>query len=446
MRKFLLSVLVAFFALGSAMADEVVFDFKTNDYGMTRLSGNTSEYNPAGTTAISGPITIAFADRDDENGLNGTRLWTDGMRFYKGSGFTTSISSGTITKIAIKFKSASDASKFEGEGYADGVWEGGAEKVTLSTNITSSSFTVETVTVTYTVGGEAKLAAELAFSEEEVSVVFGNDFTAPEFTKATTADVVFSSSDVEVATVDATTGAVEIVGVGTAVIKAEAAENDDYYAGVATYTIRVIDGSVVYSGLVSNADDWTFDNIELPESLTYVWKWDSSNKYLKGSAFADSKANAAQALAVSPVVDLSTRANCELTFDHAAKFQTILLDECGLMVREDGAETWTPLTIATWPEAGAWTFASSGSIDLGAYDGKKVQFALSYVSTDEAADTWEVKNFTVRGEESTAVNVIESEAGVEPVYYNLQGIRVSNPANGVFVKVEGSKTTKVLVR
>ena len=48
-----------------------------------------------------------------------------------------------------------------------------------------------------------------------------------------------------------------------------------------------------------------------------------------------------------------------------------------------------------------------------------------------------------------------SEAGVEnieidnnapAVYYNLQGVKVANPENGVFIKVQGNKTSKVLVK
>lgn len=35
--------------------------------------------------------------------------------------------------------------------------------------------------------------------------------------------------------------------------------------------------------------------------------------------------------------------------------------------------------------------------------------------------------------------------GVEAVYYNLQGVKVNNPKNGIFVKVAGKKATKVVV-
>ncbi len=39
-------------------------------------------------------------------------------------------------------------------------------------------------------------------------------------------------------------------------------------------------------------------------------------------------------------------------------------------------------------------------------------------------------------------NIFDDE--VEAVYYNLQGVRVDNPANGIFVRVAGSKTEKVM--
>ena len=55
------------------------------------------------------------------------------------------------------------------------------------------------------------------------------------------------------------------------------------------------------------------------------------------------------------------------------------------------------MTVVTWPEAGAWTFANSGEIDLSAFDGKKIQVAFKYASTDSGADTWEIKNLKVNG-------------------------------------------------
>jgi hypothetical protein len=43
------------------------------------------------------------------------------------------------------------------------------------------------------------------------------------------------------------------------------------------------------------------------------------------------------------------------------------------------------------------------------------------------------------------VEVVDNEnAPVE--YYNLQGVRVVNPQNGLYIKRQGNKATKVLVK
>ena len=45
---------------------------------------------------------------------------------------------------------------------------------------------------------------------------------------------------------------------------------------------------------------------------------------------------------------------------------------------------------------------------------------------------------------ATAIESVEVEnAPVE--YYNLQGVKVANPENGLFIKKQGAKTTKVVL-
>ena len=53
------------------------------------------------------------------------------------------------------------------------------------------------------------------------------------------------------------------------------------------------------------------------------------------------------------------------------------------------------------------------------------------------------QNVDASGIDEVAADV-DAEAPVE--YYNLQGIRVENPANGLYIRKQGSKATKVLVR
>lgn len=47
---------------------------------------------------------------------------------------------------------------------------------------------------------------------------------------------------------------------------------------------------------------------------------------------------------------------------------------------------------------------------------------------------------------ASAVNEISAENDAPAVYYNLQGVRVANAENGLFIVVKGNKTTKVLVK
>ncbi len=84
----------------------------------------------------------------------------------------------------------------------------------------------------------------LAFSATSVNfdIAGSATFTAPTLSGAKTT-VTYSSSKPTVATVDAITGAVEIVGTGTTIITASAEETDTYKPATATYTIHVTDSS-----------------------------------------------------------------------------------------------------------------------------------------------------------------------------------------------------------
>lgn len=91
----------------------------------------------------------------------------------------------------------------------------------------------------YKQSGAVKENPALAFSVDKVNHEVGTDFTAPTFSKKTTASVKFSSDNEAVATVNAE----GVIALGTeegkAVITAEAAENDTYAAGKATCTVYV---------------------------------------------------------------------------------------------------------------------------------------------------------------------------------------------------------------
>ncbi|MDE6393857.1 MAG: DUF5123 domain-containing protein, partial [Duncaniella sp.] len=48
---------------------------------------------------------------------------------------------------------------------------------------------------------------------------------------------------------------------------------------------------------------------------------------------------------------------------------------------------------------------------------------------------------------TVGIEAIDAEDAAAPVeYFNLQGVRVDNPANGIFIRKQGNKVTKVIVK
>ena len=142
---------------------------------------------------------------------------------------------------------------------------------------------------------------------------------------------------------------------------------------------------------------WAIDNIKLATGISNVWTWAEYNGAHYANATAFKGVGDTESWLVSPVLDFTKVTSASAVFDHAAKFQTTLRTLCGLYARTEGASSWTALTIPTWPEAGAWTFVSSGSIDLSAYAGKKMQLAFLYRGSDAGSDQWEIRDLVLSG-------------------------------------------------
>ena len=217
-------------------------------------------------------------------------------------------------------------------------------------------------------------------------------------------------------------------------------------------TTPVVPGAHVYQGLLESSASltgWTLETVEECAEVENIFSWKTYNNssYLNGTTNLGGTPYSGSAIAYSEVIDLTEYTELTATFEHCAKFQTALKDLCWFGVREEGATDWTKLTIPTWPEAGAWTWANAGTIDLSAYNGKKIQLCFWYEgSATLGADTWEIRNVYVDGsKKATGVEEVAVEEG-EALYFNLQGVQVANPENGLYVKVVNGKATKVYVK
>lgn len=139
----------------------------------------------------------------------------------------------------------------------------------------------------YSAGGETLEPAGLSFGDPaptvEADLYKPAGFATPTLSNPNDLAVTYGSSNVEVAIVDAETGKVTLVGVGTTTITAQSEQTDAYYAGSASYTLNVIDTTPI-AGLAglrakvtdNNAQEYTVNVTDAV--VTYV---NGQNAYLQ---------------------------------------------------------------------------------------------------------------------------------------------------------------------
>ena len=450
MKKTLLLFVSLLMTMGMfAQSKTAKFDFTGESaYGMTLLSGSTKEYNADPTVCTEGDVTLT---------LNGqTRWWkaTNGneLRFYKGADMTFKVPEGNvITKVEL---TAKVPAKFESAvgTYANGTWTGSANSVVISTNITEKNTPISSAVVTYqSSSAPMKKYPALSFSETTASGVVGEAFVAPTLTKATTAAVVYTSSDEAVATVNAETGEVTLLAAGETKITATAAENDEYNGGSASYTLIVTTPALdvvqePYSeSFETEFGSFVLDNVNLSEGLSYVWSIDKKYKCAKASAFVNKKNLPSESWLVSPWIELScAEVERNLYFDHAvSKYFGNVSEEATLWIKVEGGD-WTQITSIAYPEVPqdkSFSPFETQAVSLAGYEGKKIKVGFKYVSTDEAAGTWEIRNFKVSTDVSGINEIKADKLDVNAPVYNLAGQRVNANAKGILIQ-NGKKFIK----
>lgn len=371
MKKFLLSLLVMVASV--AMAQEVTFDFKKNPWGCTLGTSTGAEAGNIAEITQDG-VVLTFDIGTHQN--TPPRMWTGPqLRVYKGNKITLTVPAG---KTVVKAVWTATGASYHG----------------------------------------------LAVSGVDVDATAGWSGSATEVVFDVTKNSRYNSLVVTLA------GAGEEPGTGGGEEPGEGEEPGD------TPEPEVPTISDLWtSPFTANQGQFTVDNKELPAGMSSVWTWASASYGMKASAYMNNTTLASESWLISPVLDLSKATSCSLSFEQAAnKFnsQENYIAACKVMVKEESATAWTELTCEGLPNGTSWTFVQT-TANLNDYDGKKIQIAFAYTSTDAVAGTWEILNFAIKG-----IGTVESIAPEIPTpeYTTIAELKSNATAAEVAVKYE----------
>ena len=294
-------------------------------------------------------------------------------------------------------------------------------------------FFLDNIVITKTSGSGVELEdPKCTFSAESATYTLGEAFSAPNFTTVSDGEITYKSSNPEIATVD-NSGNITAIAAGTTTITASVATTDTYAAGSASYTLTVVDPSILFTeSFAESLGDFTVNQTE------EVWSYNSGYK----CAFANGFEKGAQELKlISPVIDLTDVAGASLTFEHAAGYikDNDLTKDFTLWIKEKDATEWSQLIIPTY--ADSWTFVNSGEISLNAYCGKEVQIAFNYMCTEDVASAWEIKNVIIKKAEPATLTISVSDAGYATYFTDQAWVVADNMKAGIVTGVENKNLT-----
>lgn len=147
----------------------------------------------------------------------------------------------------------------------------------------------------------------------------------------------------------------------------------------------------------SGQGQFTIQDVNMPEELTYIWAHSSQYKCMKASAYVQ-QAYESESWLVSPAISLSAVSSAKLSFEHCCKYENNPQQEMTVWVTANYTgdvitTDWNQVVLSAYGSNFSWI--NSGDIDLSSYVGGDVVVAFKYVSTTSSAPSWEVKNFKI---------------------------------------------------
>lgn len=237
-----LLLIVASFVFGSSAnvwAEDTVVDFSNGlPSGWTKTAGTTANQSYQGTNCLQLQTGATINSPVYTTAFESMKL--NIARSGKGTTMTLSYQIGTNAAIDIETFSLGSSGKFS-EQIVTLPAAAQVSGVKFILKSAKASYYVSKITLTPKTtsgGGEERnlsFGATTSFDAEEAD----DTFSEPDLTGVTDGGVTYVSSNEDVASVNASTGAVTIKGMGHATITASAEANETYKAGSAFYDIYV---------------------------------------------------------------------------------------------------------------------------------------------------------------------------------------------------------------
>ncbi len=507
MKKTLLACFLGALTAATAMADVYTFDFNgsENVYGMTRQTSKVaSELDLSKEVSITeAGIEFSCTDSNEEGqGFALVNAGGDNQGLYISGAFNSAIRTAPVIKLKVPGGKINGA-KLVMTGYIflssevsfngtilnpemvgtteKGItWTDpeGIEELTITMDGTWDARYIHTLTLTYTPDLGGKKESGLSFNEESAVLIMDEDFTAPVLSNPNNLPIVWSSSDEKVATVDAQ-GKITAVGGGNTLIVATTEGNDSYAAGNARYELSVIPVATNLKQMLEVAPN-IGDRVKVNFRATVTFAKQNTAYVIdpenNGGCFYDQRNDGSTSMSASPTIYqigqeiaagwIATNG----TINESVVWNGLPQDEeepVIVKVKYPIVQSVTPadadrvvilenVTFAEGPtsrdklygtteDGKSYEFQNTydimGPKEAGKYD---VTVVVRYAVVGTTVYFWLAPiNFVEGG--TSAVATIDADS-TEARYFNLEGVEVINPENGIYVKVAGGKASKVIIK
>ncbi len=485
MKKILLLAASAFLACGSAFSETVVYDFTNFQSGATAMAQWPEigpDWVPCNPAKGGEPRTITNANTSITFAYNGgtsagqfrasVTKGTNNLQLGKSMMFTITPTEENyiITQAVIQGnRTASPSCLVEDlttpETSGTLVYDAATKTTTWTAAAPGAECIIDATagayieSITLTLDKTELKPAELAWSELECTVVLGEEYNFPTLSRATDAPVNYSSSNEEIATVN-TLGEISVLAPGTTKITAYCAANATFDWGEASFTLTVMpegNFTTVYDFTKYTGEASKPVSAEFPEITNSWWTTNPDEdkaSYSSGNHFtpltiekdktkitftAEGGHGNVRMAQSTKQINLQLGAGSVMTISTADNYSLVSVQILGntkvaenrmstvTSPAESGTAVYDPDTkILTWTPADR-----SADCVLKALEGAYLEsITIDYLKTPI----------------QSGVSTLTSDSDTPVVYYNLQGIRVENPAQGLFIRRKGNLSEKVLIR